>query len=233
MKKHIKLFEEYETPEIKDNLQLNSIGYGNTTKEKHELAQKDDPIKTWFIDNGYADKILSECPLNDSDITRKELNILLDKMANATEEDLTFARYVEDESNMAQAFIDFLASKDIEETMGGFFGVDSQTEPVLFYLKEIINRPRPYQIARALSIQLFPLIHSNANTAAYPSGHALTAFVMSEHYSRKYPQIRIEMQKLGEKIANSREIIGVHYPSDTQVSKDMCKIIFDNNLLKT
>jgi len=233
MKQHIKLFEEYESPEIKDNLQLNSIGYGYTTKEKHELGQKEDPIKTWFIDNGYADKIFSECPLNDSDITKKELTILLDKMANATEEDLTFARYVEDDSNMAQAFIDFLASKDIEETMGGFFGVDSQTEPILFYLKEVINRPRPYQVAYALSIPLYPLIHSDANTAAYPSGHALAAFVMSEYYSLKHPELRVELQTLGEKIANSREIIGVHYPSDTQSSKDMCKIIFDNKLLTT
>lgn len=227
MKNHVKLFEDYSS-----NSNLNSLTYGNTTKEKHDLGQSDNPIKSWFIDSGTADKIISECPLNDSDITRKELDILLDKMANATEEDLSFARYVEDESNMAQAFIDFLASKDIEETMGGFFGIDSQVDPILFYLKEAINRPRPYQVAYALNLPLFPLIHSDANTAAYPSGHGLTASVMSEYYSRKHPQLRVELQKLGDRMMNSREIVGVHYPSDTQVGKDMCKIIFDNNLLK-
>lgn len=228
MLRHIKLFEDYNT-----TVDLTSLKYGNTTKEKHELGLKDDAIKTWFANNGMMESIIKKCPANDSDITNKEIDILMEKMSKATEEDLTFARYIEDESNMAQSFVDFLASKDIEETMGGFFGVDSQTEPLLFYLKEVINRPRPYQIAYALGLPLFPLIHSNANTAAYPSGHALAAFVMSEYYSLKHPELRVELQTLGEKIANSREIIGVHYPSDTQISKEICKIIFDNKLLKT
>jgi membrane-associated phospholipid phosphatase len=68
-------------------------------------------------------------------------------------------------------------------------------------------------------------------TAAYPSGHALTAFVMSEHYARKYPAISGKLLDLGARIADSREITGIHFPSDTQISKEICKIIYANNLL--
>jgi acid phosphatase (class A) len=229
MMNHVKLFEDYSS----SSKDLNRIVYGNTTKEKHEIGQSDNPIKKWFIDNGVFDKIVKECPLNDSETTRNEIGVLLSKMKNATEEEITFARYVEDESNMAQAYIDFLDSKGVKETMGGFFGIDSQTEPLLFHLKEVINRPRPYQLAYELKLPLFPLIHSNANTAAYPSGHSLAAHVMSEYYSQKHPELRAELEALGTKVANSREIIGVHYPSDTTISKEICKIIFDNNLLTT
>jgi membrane-associated phospholipid phosphatase len=69
-------------------------------------------------------------------------------------------------------------------------------------------------------------------TASYPSGHALTGFVMSEYYSKKFPKISAELKALGEKIANSREITGIHFPSDTAISRQICTIIYENNLLK-
>lgn len=153
-------------------------------------------------------------------------------MRDASGEDITFARYIDDVSNLAQTFIDLLKENGYEETMGGFFGVDSQTESLLFFLKDVINRPRPYQLAKYYNYPLYPLIRTDAMTAAYPSGHALTAFVMSEYYSLKYPRIATELKALGKRIAASREITGIHYPSDTAISREICKIIFDNNLIK-
>jgi hypothetical protein len=69
-------------------------------------------------------------------------------------------------------------------------------------------------------------------SAAYPSGHALAGLVMSKYYSEKYPQAADKLKALGEKIANSREITGIHYPSDTQISREISDIIIKNNLLK-
>jgi len=37
---------------------------------------------------------------------------------------------------------------------------------------------------------------------------------------------------LGERVARSREVTGIHYPSDTQISREICNIIFENNLLQ-
>jgi hypothetical protein len=213
---------------------INTINYGNAPLEFVELAQKtDDTIKNWFIKNSLIEKIKQEAPLNDSKETKNDLEKLLILMKEASGEDISFARYVEDESNLAQSFIDLLKENGYEEDMGGYFRIDSQTESLLFFLKDTINRPRPYQLAKSLNYPLYPLIRTNAMTASYPSGHALSAFVMSKYYSLKYPKVSTELEALGNRIAASREITGIHYPSDTMVSKEICKIIFDNNLLIT
>ena len=69
-------------------------------------------------------------------------------------------------------------------------------------------------------------------SAAYPSGHALTAFVTSEYYAKKYPEIAKQLRDHGQRIAESRELTGIHYPSDTEISREICKIIMENDLIK-
>jgi membrane-associated phospholipid phosphatase len=69
-------------------------------------------------------------------------------------------------------------------------------------------------------------------SSSYPGGHALTGFAMAEYYSRKYPEARLELEELGERIADSRESVGLHYPSDTGIAREICDIIFKNNLIK-
>jgi hypothetical protein len=221
------------TYNLNESLEINQIDYGNSPIEFVELMNKtNDHIKNWFVEAGLVEKIINEAPTNDSAITKNDLAVLVEKTSKATSEEITFARYVDDVSNLAQTFIDLLKENGHEESMGGFFGIDHQTECLLFFLKDVINRPRPYQLARSYEIPLFPLMRTDAMTAAYPSGHALTAFVMSEYYARKYPAIAGKLLDLGKKIANSREVTGIHFPSDTAISKEICKIIYDNNLIR-
>jgi hypothetical protein len=233
MKRYKDFLNEAQLGVLDEAIDINRVNYGNAPLEYFELMQKsDDLIKNWFIKKGLTEKIKSEAPLNDSVTTKNDLELLMKKTEKATAEEITFARHIDDVSNLAQAFIDLLKENGYEESMGGFFRIDSQTEGLLFFLKDIINRPRPYQLAKYFNYPLYPLIRTDAMTAAYPSGHALTAFVMSEYYSKKFPKISAELKALGEKIANSREITGIHFPSDTAISKQICTIIFENNLIK-
>jgi len=229
--KYIKLFEDYQSVVPNNISNVNEICYGNPTAEKNEVANTDCPIRDWFIAQGIADKIISEAPTNDSETTKKDLETLLLKTKRATAEELTFARYVDSVDNLAQCYVDLLHQKGIEITMGDFFGIDTQLEPLVYWLKDKINRPRPYQLARAFNLPLFPLMHTDAMSSAYPSGHAITAFLMSEYFSQKYSEHRIELLALANKIADSREITGIHYPSDTEISKKIVKLVFTNNLL--
>ena len=75
-------------------------------------------------------------------------------------------------------------------------------------------------------------MRTDAMSAAYPSGHALTAYVMSEHYARKYPDTAAKIKALGQRIAESRELTGIHYPSDTLISKEISDIIWENGLIR-
>jgi hypothetical protein len=216
-----------------DNENFNDIQYGNSPIEFLELINKnDDPIKNWFIEAGLVEKIKNAAPKNDSAITKNDLELLIEKTSKATAEEITFARYVDDTSNLAQTFIDLLKENGHEESMGEFFGIDQQADSLLFFLKDVINRPRPYQLAKSFNYPLYPLIRTDAMTASYPSGHALTGFILSEYYAKKYPDIAEKLKILGHKIALSREITGIHYPSDTEISKKICEIIFKNNLIK-
>lgn len=215
------------------NSDINQIVYGNAPIEFKEIIEnKKDPIRIWFEQEGLIVKIINEAPTNDSATTKKELNQLIKLTSVATSDDVAFARYVNEQNNLPTLFLDLLNSKEYEESREEYFRIDDQTDTILNFLKDSINRPRPYQLAKTYNIPLYPLIRTDAMTAAYPSGHALTGFVMSEYYARKYPKIATQMRDLGEKIARSREVVGIHYPSDTKISRYICDIIFDNDLIK-
>lgn len=211
-------------------MNINDIRYGNPTIELHNKATRpDDPIRTWFINQGIANYIIKSAPANDSDVTKNDIRIMMAKMEAITPEDLIFARDCEE--SWEQVFIDFFTAKGIEEGMGELHRIDDQTEPILFYLKNVINRPRPYQLAYAMDTPLYPTIHTNACSAAYPSGHALSAYVISEYYARKYPQYRPELILLGNRIADSRVQMGIHYPSDSEISRKIADIMWKNDLI--
>ena len=211
----------------------NNIFYGNQPIELQKLADlSNDNIKTWFINKGLVDKFVENAPKNDSEKTLEDLNILLGKMKNVTPEDLIFARHIDDELNIPKAFVAVLSKYGIEMSAEEHLRIESQSDAILFHLKDVINRPRPYQLAYYYKKPLYPLIRTNAMTASYPSGHALAGIMMAEYYSNKYPEAANDLRELGDKIAMSREMTGIHYPSDTEVSREIAKIIIDNNLLE-
>jgi len=212
---------------------INSVFYGNAPLEFHKISQDPkDHIKNWFIEHGHVKKLVQEAPSNDSEITKKDLARLVEMTSKATAKDITFARHVDDLSNLAQTFIDLLSEMGHEEDMESFFRIEGQSEGLLYYLKDLINRPRPYQLARLYGYPVYPLIRTDAMTASYPSGHALAGFIMGEYYSRKYPDSASKVRKLGKKIAESREVTGIHYPSDTEAAKKIVQIIICNNLIQ-
>jgi len=225
----IKLYEEY-----KDSLpadEINAIQFGNPTLELYKIANDaDNHIKKFFVDKGLAEKIIKEAPTNYSEITQNDIQTVMSMMKTVTPEDIVFARQAEE--SYEQVFLDFFAAKGIKETMGELKGVDSQTEAILFYLKEEINRPRPNQLGKAYRLPLFPIIHTDANSASYPSGHATSSFNLAEYYSRKYPLYRGELEHLAERIAESRVKMGIHFPSDSEIARYIVKLIWKYDLIR-
>ena len=225
----IKLYEEYAENLHAD--EINAVKFGNTTLEQQEKADSvEDPIKKFFIEKGLADKIIKEAPTNFSDTTQGELQTIMSMMKAITAEDLVFARQAEE--SREQIFLDFFAAKGIKETMGELKGIDSQSEPILFYIKHEINRPRPAQLAYYYKLPLYPIIATDAMSASYPGGHAISVFILAEYYSRKYPIYRGELEQLAERIAESRVKMGLHFPSDTEISRYMSKIIWKYDLIR-
>jgi acid phosphatase (class A) len=74
-------------------------------------------------------------------------------------------------------------------------------------------RVRPYTIDPSL-----PYLE-DANWAAYPSGHAANSYINAYIYQELGPEFTEVFLKDAYDMAHSREILGVHYPSDSEASR--------------
>jgi acid phosphatase (class A) len=77
-------------------------------------------------------------------------------------------------------------------------------------------RARPAQVYTKLAPKIATPAHPS-----YPSGHALQAFLIAQCVVRAAPATERPAGALAARIAENREFIGVHYPSDTQASKSI------------
>jgi acid phosphatase (class A) len=214
-------------------MNLDDIKYGNHAKE-HEDAVKADKagILKACMDKGIIKDIVENHPFaaNSSDETRNELDYLVELTSDIDDEDFKLCYLME------MHHYDFLA------VVGRKLGLDvdgkmvkelcSKTNPVLFYLKDVFDRPRPYQLAKELNLPIFPIIRTDANSAAYPSGHSLDFLVTLYHFGKMKPEAAEEIDEFYHEIKRVRELSGVHYPSDRKISEYLFKQLVKHNLIK-
>jgi acid phosphatase (class A) len=82
-----------------------------------------------------------------------------------------------------------------------------------FTVKYKLLRPRPYH----LESKLQPL--ARINSPSFTSGHTLWAFVQAYTWSLIVPEKKDQFLALAEEIRMSREIMGIHYPSDNEAAR--------------
>jgi hypothetical protein len=88
-------------------------------------------------------------------------------------------------------------------------------------LKFYYNRTRPY---KRFPQHITPLSTSTSEvTPSYPSSHALQAFAIQKHLTKLYPQHAARISATANRIADSRVIGGVHYPSDKEFARHLAK----------
>jgi acid phosphatase (class A) len=82
-----------------------------------------------------------------------------------------------------------------------------------FFLKRYFKRSRPYQLdSRLQPLQQIP-------TPAFPSGHTLWAYGEALVFSEIIPEKRNTFLELADQVRWSREILGIHYPSDNEAAR--------------
>ena len=82
-----------------------------------------------------------------------------------------------------------------------------------FRLKRHFMRPRPYHLE--------PRIHHlvRVRSPSFPSGHTLWAFAQAYLFSEIIPERRSEFLRKADEVRWSRELLGIHYPSDNEASR--------------
>jgi acid phosphatase (class A) len=173
---------------------------------------------------------IPDFPANSSPQTRAELDYLLQLQAQRSEEDVRASMFyagvyyrtsVKPGDNDYKKFQRNLFH--IGRSIGTWFNADSlpitaalaanvwkDAEYLIWKYKNYFIRIRPYKLEPALQNL------EETNWAAYPSGHATNSYVNAYLYSELLPEFGSFFIKDAYDMAHSREIIGVHYPSDSE-----------------
>ena len=206
---------------------LDSLGHNMpmSPKRKKQLEAdrgifKDFPVQQWTDYHPYK---------NSSITTKQELKILQSyevyrkdakEFMELVDEKLIkpFKRYYKKHD---------LPLKDIQDVIK----LKEQLAPIVLQLKVHYNRPRPRKLANAMSFYreipftIHPL--KTAETPAYPSGHATEARFISLYLTDRVPfEHKGNIKRIGDDIGNSRQIGGVHYPSDTEFGHQLAGALY-------
>lgn len=176
---------------------------------------------------------LPDPPANSSAQTRAELNYLLVLQQQRTEDEERGALYkagvyynprVSPDDSMYHTFRKNLFY--IGRSIGTWFNPETLPRTADFMasvwqdasyfiwsLKYTYLRVRLYVLEPALNNL------EEANWAAYPSGHSANSYINAYIYQELAPEFTDVFLKDAYAMAHSREIIGVHYPSDSEVSR--------------
>lgn len=176
---------------------------------------------------------IPDVPANSSEQTRAEINYLLALQNSRTDEEVRSSLY------MADIYYNLRTKPEdstyamyrrnlfhIGSSIGSWFNPDDL--PITANLIANVWRDASYFIwslkfkyARIRPVFIDSDIKNLQETdwAAYPSGHAANSYVNAYIYQELAPEFTDVFIKDAYDMAHSREIIGVHYPSDSESAR--------------
>ena len=202
-------------------MDLNQVTYGNPSKETKALLSKKGLVDSLFDELKGVDM-----PLNDSELTKEELNEIVEGIAllDDVENDIYLKRYKSYDRSLIQSFVTIFKQKgvDVQEICEKIF---FDINPLIAKLKVNYNRPRPFQLANYYKLKLFPYNSFTAHTPSFPSGHTLQAYVLMNVVGSMHPHLYKFCMGIIDDVAESRVNLGLHYPSDNDFAKEVGEVI--------
>lgn len=232
--KHYKTFYEINSLPDPIRTQMDTISFPWSEYSKGALSNS--LMRTYYLSQEDEARLpgLIKYPANSSDQTKAELDYLLSLQSKRTKQEIDRANYIANigswpniinptdpdyKENRKQLFY-------IVSSIGKWFNDENFpaiTQLLLnciqdirvteFRLKRHFKRPRPYHLEPRLN----PL--TKINSPSFASGHTLWAFTEAYIFSEIIPEKREEFLKIAEEVRWSRELMGIHYPSDNEASR--------------
>lgn len=197
-------------------------------------------VKPYYLTDSEV-KTISESvkfPANSSDQVRKELDYLLDLQDKRTPEQVTRVEFLGNigywpsvnmvpshqsyEQNLKDLFFEGrelmgeeINAKNFPKISKLLQGVMQDMRIMEFTIKYKQLRARPYHLESSLK----PL--ARIGSPSFASGHTLWAFIQAFTWSEIIPEKQNDFIALAEEIRRSREILGIHYPSDNEASRQV------------
>ncbi|HZY81143.1 MAG TPA: phosphatase PAP2 family protein [Cyclobacteriaceae bacterium] len=197
-------------------------------------------VKPYYLSDNQV-KALSESvmfPANSSDQTRKELDHMLEIESRRTPEQIKRVEYLANigywptadlltnhlqyKQNLKDLFFEGreligerITAENLPKTAILLKGVMRDMRIMEFTIKYKLLRVRPYHLE--------PKLHALAkiNSPSFASGHTLWAFTQAFTWSLVIPEKEKEFIALAEEIRRSREIMGIHFPSDNEAARQV------------
>ena len=180
-----------------------------------------------------SDFNIPDVPANSSEQTKAEIQYLLALQARRTEEDVRASLFYADvyynlsvkpEDSTYAMFRGNLFH--IGRSIGSWFNPDDLPITADFIARvwqdaSYFMWSLKFKYARIRPVVVDPRIKNLQETdwAAYPSGHASNSYINAYIYQELAPEFTDVFTKDAYDMAHSREIIGVHYPSDSESAR--------------
>jgi hypothetical protein len=205
--------------------------YGNPTLHQKKIMDADSPLWDLYKEKGLWERhVALQYPGEEESKNEiKELIAAQELTKDPSNKNYLSPQFIKDvEEDHYGVWHRWLTSQGATTSLKSIKAFMDSTDKILFKLKYHFQRTRPSQFAFLNNMPLYPILNSDADSPAYPSGHALDAYKMGYAVGKKFPDLKDKVEEFSEKTANTRIVGGVHYPSDHEFSK----IIF-NDLVKT
>lgn len=205
--------------------------YGNPTLYQMESMLEPNEVSDAIIKSGVLNKYYSmpwQSFIEGGErVAKAEIDYMISLQHALTDEDKVFITACE--KDHAKVWHEYLKELNIPSiSRDEIHRLFTKTDCIIFLLKYHYQRPRPLQLAYQYAINLYPYLATDANSPAYPSGHAFDSYNVAFLLAKRYPEKAMQLVDMAEKITMSRIKGGVHYPSDSIISKMLTRELVDN-----
>ncbi len=201
-------------------------------------AEKRLALKPYYLENVKLEEFgIPDPPANSSEQTRAELNYLLQLQEKRTKLDVesslymagvfyslktqpgdsTYDYYRQNLFHIGRSIGNWFNPNDMPLTADLIAHVWQDASYFIWAAKYKYLRVRPYVLDEDIDNL------EETNWAAYPSGHAANSYVNAYIYQELAPEFSEVFIKDAYDMAHSREILGVHYPSDSEASRVLAR----------
>ena len=190
---------------------------------------------------------IPDVPANSSEQTKAEIQYLLSLQERRTEEDVRASLFYADvyyNLSVKPADPTYPTFRrnlfHIGRSIGSWFNPDDLPVTADFMARvwqdaSYFMWSLKFKYARIRPVVVDPRIKNLQETdwAAYPSGHASNSYINAYIYQELAPEFTDVFTKDAYDMAHSREIIGVHYPSDSEsariFARQFVNMLFQND----
>lgn len=186
---------------------LNSVKHEGKTKDvdKEELGK--------LFDTKVLDEIsVTPPPANNSKKTLDEIKGMIDNIKMLSDEQKS--QYLNTDDDTSYYIKQYMSNEDLPFDAVDIEKITDSARHIGRKFKNEFMRPRPYQLAKELGMNMKYFKTDTTDSPAYPSNHALQARVVAQYYASIYPEHRNNLLQAAELSGQGRVDAGVHYPSD-------------------